>query len=60
MIPAADDYDEIRANLARIRAEEVPRCPTVTSRSLHDCLRNVARCPSDCPHHDDWIGPQPE
>jgi hypothetical protein len=56
---AADDFEFIRARLAEIRLEETPRCPRAPSKTLHDCLREQGRCPEDCQHHTDWIGPQP-
>lgn len=58
--PAIDAFAEIRANRDRIRAEETQKCPTVPSKSLYNCLREAVRCPVTCPHHGDWIGPQPE
>ena len=56
---AADDFDVIRTALVRIRDEATPRCPmNDTTRSLHACLRSPSRCPENCPHYTDWIGPE--
>ncbi len=56
-ISAIDDFDVIRANIQRIRAESVPHCPANAGRLLYDCLRSPAQCPLECPHRADWIGP---
>jgi hypothetical protein len=59
-VPAfsADDFATIRARLKEIEVAEKPRCPQMAGRFLHDCLRIASRCPSECPHYGDWIGPQ--
>lgn len=59
MKSGTDDHDFIYRRLAEIRLEETPRCPRSPSKPLHDCLREQGRCPEDCPHYNDWIGPQP-
>lgn len=55
---AADDFAAIRAAIARITAEAEPRCPSSPERRLYDCLRSAAPCGVQCPHRDDWIGPE--
>ena len=57
--PVADEFDEIRARMNEIRAAEVPMCPVMTHRTLHDCLRSPAACAGGCPHSSDWIDPEP-
>lgn len=57
MRPAAEDFDIIRARVAEIRDAEKPKCPRAPSKLLYDCLRETARCPSECPYYNDWIGP---
>jgi len=54
---AADSFDEIRANAARIAREAEQMCPT-KPMTLFACLRSIARCPMSCPYYADWIGPQ--
>jgi hypothetical protein len=53
----ADDFDEIRKNIGRIKEEELPRCPQAHTRLLRDCLRMEQKCSETCPHRADWVGP---
>ena len=55
---AANDFDVIRAALERMRDEAIPRCPVIPARSLRACLRSPSRCSSNCPHEQEWIGPE--
>lgn len=49
---------DIPSLIEKIRREEAPKCPRAVHKTLHDCLRESARCPGDCPYFGDWIGPQ--
>ena len=57
---AADEFELIRLRKAQIALDETPRCPIITSRTLHDCLRAPEQCGYSCPHRHDWIGPEPK
>jgi hypothetical protein len=54
---AMDDYAEIRKHLARIKDEEVLRCPRSSGKLLVNCLKETAPCPAECRYHADWTGP---
>ena len=54
--PIADEFDAIRARLAQLREEAIPRCPMLPTQTLHECLRSSSRCNNSCPNHGDWIG----
>jgi hypothetical protein len=54
---ACEDAETITRRLAELAAERQPKCPMGT-RPLYECLRMAARCPSDCPYTDDWLGPE--
>ena len=58
-VPMADSFEFIRQRVHEIRDESIPRCP-LNGRIVFNCLREASRCPSVCPHHDGWMGPQPE
>jgi hypothetical protein len=53
----ADDYDTISKRMKEIAIEEQPKCPISPGRALFECLRSGAKCPENCTHHHDWIGP---
>lgn len=57
--PAADEFEVIRSRIVEIRDQAQPKCPRAASKTLFACLRESQRCPSECPHYHDWIGPQP-
>lgn len=56
---AANDFEVIRTRVEELRKTEgYPRkCPQVADRLLYDCLRNPVKCSDQCPHKEDWVGP---
>ncbi len=52
----ADSFAEIRRNMERLKAEAVPKCSR-SNMDLYRCLRTSVRCPEECSHHAEWVGP---
>lgn len=53
----ADDVEVISARIKELADENKPKCPITPDRLLYTCLRSGAKCGTNCPYHDDWIGP---